>query len=56
MTKTHKMKTDQKKIRVNAEASTRRKSFGSQQSGGVMMITKGGKDHLVLYNLYFDHV
>jgi hypothetical protein len=56
MTKTHKMKTDPKKIRVNAEASTRRKSFGSRQSGGVMMITEGGKDHLVLYNLYFNHV
>jgi hypothetical protein len=32
MTKTHKMKTDTKKIRVNAEASTNRKSFRSRRS------------------------
>jgi hypothetical protein len=32
MTKTHEMKTDPKKIRVNAKASTRRKSFGSRRS------------------------
>jgi hypothetical protein len=56
MTKTYKMKTDPKKIRVNAEASTRRKSFGSQRSGGIMMMAEGGKDHLVLYNLYYNHV
>jgi hypothetical protein len=30
MSKTHKMKIDPKKIRVNAEASARRKSFGSR--------------------------
>jgi hypothetical protein len=50
MTKTHKMKTDPKKIRINAEASTRRKSFGSRRSRGTMMMTEGGKDHLVLYD------
>jgi hypothetical protein len=56
MMKIHKMKIDPMKIRVNAEASTRRKSFGSQRSGGLMMMTEGGKDHLALYNLYYDHV
>jgi hypothetical protein len=56
MTKTHKMKTNPKKIRVNAEAITKRKSFGSQRSGGIMMMTEGEKDHLVLYNLYYGHV
>jgi hypothetical protein len=55
MTKTYKMKIDPKKIRVNTEAIIRRKSFGSQRSGGIMMMTEGGKDYLVLYNLY-DHV
>jgi hypothetical protein len=50
------MKTGPNKIRVNVEASTGQKSFGSRRSGGVMMMTEGGKDHLVLYNLYFDHV
>jgi hypothetical protein len=56
MTKTRMMKTDPKKIRVNAEVSTRRKSFGSQRSEGIMMMAEGGKDHLVLFSLYYDHV
>jgi hypothetical protein len=56
MTKIYKMKTDPKKIRVNVEVITRRKSFGSQRSGGIMMMTEGGKDYLVIYNLYYDHV
>jgi hypothetical protein len=56
MTKTHKMKTNPKKIRVYTEAITRRKSFGSQRSEGIMMMTEGGKDYLVLYNMYYDHV
>jgi hypothetical protein len=56
MTKTHKLKIDPKKIRVNAEAITRRKSFGSQRSGGVMMMSERGKDYLILYNLYYDLV
>jgi hypothetical protein len=50
------MKIDPKKIRVNVEAITRWKSFGSQRSGGVMMMTEGGKYYLILYNLYYDHV
>jgi hypothetical protein len=52
MTKTHKMKTDPKK----AEAITKRKSFGSQRSGGIMMMIEGENDYLVLYNLYYDGV
>jgi hypothetical protein len=56
MMKTHKMKTDPKKIRVNAKAIIKRKSFGSQRSGGILMMIEGGKDYLVLYNLYYDHV
>jgi hypothetical protein len=50
------MKTYPKKIRVNAKAIIRHKSFVSQRSGGIMMMTEGGKDYLVLYNLYYDHV
>jgi hypothetical protein len=50
------MKIDPKKIRTNAEAITRRESFGSQQSGGMLIMAKGGKDYLVLYNLYYGHV
>jgi hypothetical protein len=56
MTKTHKVKMDLKKIRVNVEAIATQKSFGSQRSGGIMMMIEGGKDYLVLYNLYYDHV
>jgi hypothetical protein len=55
MMKTCKMKTYPKKIRVNTEASTIQKRSGSQRSGGIMMMAKGGKDHLVFYNLYYDH-
>jgi hypothetical protein len=50
------MKIDPKKIRINAEAVTRRKSFGSQRSGGMLIMAEGGKDYLVLYNLYYDLV
>jgi hypothetical protein len=47
---------DSKKIRVNAEAIARRKSSGSQQNRRMLIIAKGGKDYLVLHNLYYDHV
>jgi hypothetical protein len=47
---------DSKKIRVNAEVIARRKSFGSQRSRRMLIIVEGGKDYLVLYNLYYDHV
>jgi hypothetical protein len=50
------MKIDPKKIRVNAEAITRQKSFGSQQSRGMLIMVEGGKDYLVPYNLNYDHV
>jgi hypothetical protein len=50
------MKIDSKKIRVNAEAIARQKSFGSQRSKGMLIMVEGGKDYLVLYNLYYDHV
>jgi hypothetical protein len=50
------MKIDSKKISVNVEAIARRKSFGSQQSRGMLIMAEGGKDYLVLYNLYYDHV
>jgi hypothetical protein len=47
---------DSKKIRVNTEAITRQKIFSSQQSRGMLIMAKGGKDYLVLYNLYYDNV
>jgi hypothetical protein len=47
---------DSKKIRVNTKVIARRKSFGSQQSRRMLIIAEGGKDYLVLYNLYYDHV
>jgi hypothetical protein len=50
------MKIDSKKIRVNVEAIARRKSFGSQRSRGMLIMTEGGKDHLIVYNSYFDHM
>jgi hypothetical protein len=34
----------------------RRKSFGSQRSKGMLIMAEGGKDYLVLYNLYYNHV
>jgi hypothetical protein len=48
------MKIDSKKIRVNAEAIARRKSFVSQQSKAMLIMAEGGKDYLVLYN-YVDN-
>jgi hypothetical protein len=45
-----------KKIRVNAEAIARQESFSSQRSRGILIMAEGGKDYLVLYNLYYDHV
>jgi hypothetical protein len=39
------MKTDSKKIRVNAEAIAKRKSFGLQRSRRMLMIVEGGKDY-----------
>jgi hypothetical protein len=50
------MEIDPKKIKTNAEAITRRESFGSQRSRGMLIMAEGGKDYLVLYNLYYDHV
>jgi hypothetical protein len=50
------MKIDSKKIRVNVEAIARQKSFRSQRSKGMLIMVEGGKDYLVLYNLYYDHV
>jgi hypothetical protein len=50
------MKMYSKKIRVNAEAITRRKSFGSQRNKGMLIVAEGGKDYLVLYNLNYGHV
>jgi hypothetical protein len=50
------MKIDPKKIRVNAEAITKRESFGSQRSRGMLIMAEVGKDYLVLYNLNYDHV
>jgi hypothetical protein len=50
------MKIDPKKIRVNVEAITRRKSFGLQRSRGMLIMAEGGKDYLVLYNLNYGHV
>jgi hypothetical protein len=47
---------DSKKIRANAEAIARRKSFGSHQSRIMLIIAEGGRDYLVLYNSYYDHV
>jgi hypothetical protein len=44
------MKIDSKKIRVNAEAIARRKSFGSQRIRGMLIMDEGGKVYLVLYN------
>jgi hypothetical protein len=45
-----------KKIRVNAEAIAGQESFSSQRSRGMLIMAEGGKDYLVLYNLYYDHV
>jgi hypothetical protein len=47
---------DSKNIRTNTEAIARRKSFDSQRSRRMLIIAEGGKDYLVLYNLYYDHV
>jgi hypothetical protein len=47
---------DSKKMKANTEAIARRKSFGSQQNRRMLIIAEGGKDYLVLYNLYYDHV
>jgi hypothetical protein len=44
------MKIDPKKIRVNAEAITRRKSFGLQRSGGMLIMAEREKDYLALYD------
>jgi hypothetical protein len=50
------MKIDPKKTRVNTEANSRRIGFGSQRNGGMLIMDEEGKDYLVLYNLYYDHV
>jgi hypothetical protein len=50
------MKIDSKKIRVNAEDIVGWEGFGSQRSKGILIMVEGGKDYLVLYNLYYDHV
>jgi hypothetical protein len=50
------MKKDSKETRINAEAIRRRKVFGSKRNREMLIIAKGGKDYLVLYNLYCDHV
>jgi hypothetical protein len=50
------MKIDSKGTRVNAEAISRRKVFSSQRNRGMLIMAEGGKDYLVLYNLYYDHV
>jgi hypothetical protein len=47
---------DSKNIRANVEAIAKRKSFGSQRSRRMLIIAEGGKDYLVLYNLYYNHV
>jgi hypothetical protein len=47
---------DPNKIRAKAEAITRRNNFDSQRNGGMLIMAEGGKDYLVLYNLYYNHV
>jgi hypothetical protein len=47
------MKIDPKETRVNAKAISRRKV---QRNRGMLIMAEGGRDYLVLYNLYYDHV
>jgi hypothetical protein len=51
MMKAYKMKTDPKKSICQSYCQTEKLRLEE-----IMMMIKGGKDYLVLHNLYYDHV